>query len=568
MTELSRRTLLLRGAQLMTAAAATQSGLLDTLLEAQEPAHHQMQGMTPTEGPAVPKIGNTTPQRPWLHPERLAQFVDPLPIPAKLSAGELRPHPHEPGKQIRYHRIAMRRVPMRVHRDLEPTYIWSYGSDSYFGAPGPTIEARSNEPMLIEWANELPTEHFLPIDHNLCGAEKDKPLVRTAVHVHGAQVPPESDGYPEDWQTPGKSRTAFYPLQQDAATLWYHDHAMGIERLNQYAGLYGFFLIRNEAEEKLNLPSGKYEIPLAIADRFFYADGQLHYPDSGDPNAPWVSEIYGDVILANGTIFPYLDVEPRPYRIRLVNASNSRAYRFLFSNGHAFHQIGSDQGLLQSAVEMKELMLSPAERADLIIDFSSLAGMDFTLQDTKLPIMQFRVAKSASAQPALAKVQGIPTLLRTIDRIPESTAVKTRTFTLNEYMHPTTRVMLMLLNGQYWHEPVTEKPVLNSTEIWSFINTTADVHPIHLHLVRFQILDRRSFDVDEFLNRKTLTYLGPAGPPEDNELGWKDTVRTHPETVTRIVVPFHGYTGRYVWHCHLLEHAANEMMRPFEVVPA
>ncbi|HEY9126265.1 MAG TPA: multicopper oxidase, partial [Acidobacteriaceae bacterium] len=480
------------------------------------------------------------------------------------------------GKQVRYHRIAMRRVPMRVHRDLPPSFIWSYGET----APGPTIEARSNEPMLIEWVNELPTEHFLPIDHNLCGAGKDQPLVRTAVHVHGAVVPPESDGYPEDWQTPGKSKTALYPLDQSAATLWYHDHAMGIERLNQYAGLYGFFLIRDAEEEKLNLPAGKYEIPLAIADRFFYADGQLHYPDSGDPNAPWVSEVYGDVILANGAIFPYLEVEPRLYRIRLLNASNSRLYRFSLSNGHSFHQIGSDQGLLASPVEMKELMLSPAERADLLIEFSTLAGSDFTLQDSKLTIMQFRVSKPSAAasqsaeQPgiAAAKAHGVPALLHTplreIARIPESAAIKTRTFTLREYMDPKTRIMLMLLNDKRWHDPITEKPVLNSTEIWSFINTTEDMHPIHLHLVRFQILDRRGYDVDAFLNQNQFNYIGKAAPPEANELGWKDTVKAHPETVTRIIVPFRGHAGRYVWHCHLLEHAANEMMRPFEVVPA
>jgi spore coat protein A len=564
MTELSRRKLLLRGAQLMTAAAA--SPLLQTVLEAQAPK--QMEEMTHGDAPARAAAGSATSQRPWLHPERLTRFVDPLPIPQPLPAGEMRPHPHEAGKQVRYHRIAMRRVPVRVHRDLPQTFVWSYGSTS----PGPTIEARSGEPLLIEWANELPAEHFLPIDHNLCGAGKDQPQVRTAVHVHGAQVPPESDGYPEDCQTPGQSRTALYPMQQDAATLWYHDHAMGIERLNQYAGLYGFFLIRDEAEDKLNLPSGKYEIPIAIADRFFYADGQLHYPDSGDPNAPWISEIYGDVILANGTIFPYLDVEPRLYRIRLVNASNSRAYRFALSNGHAFHQIGSDQGLLAAPVEMKELMLSPAERADLLIDFSTLAGTDFTLQEQQLTIMQFRVARPETSQSSIAKTQGVPTLLHTplreIARIPESASVKSRTFFLKEYMNPRTRIMLMLLNDQRWHDPVTEKPILDSTEIWSFVNTTQDIHPIHLHLVRFQILDRRGFDVDAYLNQKQFNYLGETIPPEANERGWKDTVKTHPETVTRIIVPFHGYTGRYVWHCHLLEHAANEMMRPFEVVSA
>jgi spore coat protein A, manganese oxidase len=568
----SRRKLLLRGARLVAAAAAGQSGLLGNLLAQQQhpsppPKPGSMPGMVyDNPGPVAPAPPSAA-LRPWLHPERLERFVDPLPIPEPLEVTETRPHPQQPSLKIPYHRIAMRKVEVKVHRDLPATSIWSYGSSlsGSGGSPGPTVEARKGQPLLIEWANNLPAQHFLPIDHGLCGAGKDLPDVRTAVHVHGACVPPQSDGYPEDWQKPGESLTALYPMNQDAATLWYHDHAMGLERLNQYAGLFGFFLVRDEEEDALNLPRGKYEIPLAICDRFFFADGGLHYPDSGDPEAPWIPEIYGDVILANGAIFPYLEVEPRLYRIRLLNSSNSRAYLFSLSSGHHFHQIGTDQGLLPAPVELKNLMLSPAERADLLIDFSSLAGTEFTLQDQKLTIMQFRVGASptqANSKPPLE----MPSILRTIDRIPESHAVRTRTFALNEYMHPKSRVMLMLLNGQYWHEPVTEKPVLDSTEIWSFINTTQDIHPIHLHLVRFQILDRRPFDVDDYLNYKNFHYLGEAGPPEPNERGWKDTVKAHPETVTRIIVPFHGYLGRYVWHCHLLEHAANEMMRPFEVV--
>jgi spore coat protein A len=559
----SRRKLLLRGSRLMVAVAAGQNRLIGNLnLFAQSPMPDSMAGMHHGEpsgtGPAKSTAQAASAPRAWLHPERLARFVDPLPVPQTLVTGETRPHPHQPRVQVPYYRVAMRRVEVKVHRDLPPSSVWSYGSS----APGPTISPRKGQPVLIEWVNNLPGQHFLPIDHTLCGAGKDIPEVRTAVHVHGACVPPESDGYPENWQTPGQSLTAFYPMEQDAATLWYHDHAMGIERLNQYAGLYGFFLIRDEEEDALHLPSGKYEIPLAIADRFFYADGQLHYPDSGDPEAPWIPEIYGDVILANGVIFPYHEVEPRLYRFRLLNASNSRAYLFSLSNGHRFHQIGTDQGLLPAPVELKELMLSPAERADLLVDFSALAGTEFTLQDQNLTIMQFRVA--AAKQPA--KPVEMPAILRKIEPIPESAAVRTRTFTLNEYMHPKSHIMLMLLNGQYWHEPVTEKPELGSTEIWSFLNTTQDIHPIHLHLVRFQILDRRPFDVDDFLNYKKFGYTGPFAPPEPNERGWKDTVKTHPETETRIIVPFTGYLGRYVWHCHLLEHAANEMMRPFEVV--
>lgn len=515
---------------------------------------HSMASMHAAAAPA-----SEVAARPWLHPDRLAKYVDSLPIPSVIAPSGRSPQPGHPDTSIPAYRIQMRSIPVKVHRDLPATNVWSYGTNHL----GPTIEARQGQPILIEWANDLPKEHFLPIDHNLCGAGKDLPKVRTAVHVHGAAVPPESDGYPEDWQTPGQSRTNLYPMNQEAATLWYHDHAMGIERLNQYAGLYGFFLIRDAAEEALNLPSGKYEIPLAIADRFFYADGQLRYPDSGDPEAPWIPEVYGDVILANGAIFPYLEVEPRLYRFRLVNASNSRAYRFSLSNKQSFQQIGTDQGLLPSAVQLKELMLSPAERADLLIDFSALAGTEFTFQDQNRTILQFRVA---AAPPKPQPAPSVPTLLRTIEKIPESTSVRTRTFTLNEYQHPRTGTMLMLLNGQYWHEPVTEKPVLGSTEIWSFINTTQDIHPIHLHLVRFQILDRQAFDVDDYLSYQKFSYIGTAAPPEPNERGWKDTVQAYPETVTRIIIPFKGYAGRYVWHCHLLEHAANEMMRPFDVI--
>jgi spore coat protein A len=575
----SRRTLLLQGAQLIGAAAANSAGLL-TIGAPQSPAQNQAPAAANSMPEAMPGMSHSHPAapaqqgRPWLHPERLERFVDPLPIPAVHTSTESRPHPHQPDRKVPYYRIAMRQTEVKAHRDLPATSVWSYSSASAHGTvPAPTIEARKGEPILVEWANSLPTQHFLPIDHTLCGAGKEVPLVRTAVHVHGALVPPESDGYPENWQTPGQSLTAFYPLDQDASTLWYHDHAMGIERLNQYAGLFGFFLIRDAEEDALNLPRGKYEIPLAICDRFFFADGGLHYPDSGDPEAPWVQEIYGDVILANGVIFPYLEVEPRVYRFRLLNSSNSRHIRFSLSNGAHVQQIGSDQGLLPAAVELKELMLAPAERADLLIDFSSLAATRFTLQDSNLTIMQFRVGAAATAAvlPAGNKSGAIlpailPTVLRRIDRIPESASVRTRTFTLNEYMHPKTHVMLMLLNGQYWHEPVTEKPVLDSVEIWSFVNLTQDIHPIHLHLVRFQLLDRRPFDVDDYLNYKNFHYLGDAAQPEPNERGWKDTIQTHPETVTRIIVPFKGYPGRYVWHCHLLEHAANEMMRPFEVV--
>jgi spore coat protein A len=461
--------------------------------------------------------------------------------------------------------------------------MWSYGET----VPGPTIEARTNHPILVEWVNALPTAHFLPIDHTLHGAAADQPEVRTAVHVHGAKVPPQFDGFPEDWQTPSQTYQAVYPLNQDAATLWYHDHAMGIERLNQYAGLFGFFLLRDEAEDKLGLPSGKYEIPLAFADRLFAEDGSLYYPDSGDPAAPWIPELYGDAMLVNGKLTPFLEVEPRPYRFRVLNAANSRTWIFSLSNHQSFHQIGSDQGLLSAPIELNQLQLSPGERGDIIIDFSAASGQRLTLNNQSWELMQFRVASSpssvASPQSLVPSPSGfspsapgplvpaspvpVPSFLRSINPIPESASVKTRLMILREYMDVAPKRMLMLLNATRWHEPITERPELDSVEIWSFANTTGDIHPIHLHLVRFQILDRQSFDADEYLLSGKLNYRGAPALPPPGERGWKDTVQTYPETVTRIIVRFEGYTGRYVWHCHLLEHAANEMMRPFEVMP-
>jgi len=499
-----------------------------------------------------------------LRVDRLEKFVDPMPVPPVAKSLGMRAAAQgalgvQPGQMLESYQLTMRQVSTSIHRDVPPTPMWSYGET----VPGSTIEAKSGQPVLIEWVNALPEKHFLPIDHTLCGAEAAVPDVRTAVHVHGAKVPPQYDGFPEDWQTPGQRSQAIYPMNQDAATLWYHDHAMGIERLNQYAGLFGFFLVRDEAERKLGLPEGAYEVPLAFADRLFSEDGSLYYPDSGDPAAPWIPELYGDAMLVNGKLTPYLEVEPRAYRFRMLNASNSRTYIFSLSNKQAYWQIGTDQGLLAAPVELKQVSLAPGERADVVIDFSASAGKRFTFNNQFWDLMQFRVKEAAAGSRAPLTM---PAVLRVIPRTAESESVKTRLMILREYMSREPKRMLMLLNGTRWHEPVTERPELDSVEIWSFANTTADIHPIHLHLVRFQVLDRQSFDADEYLLSGKLNYQGPATAPPPGDMGWKDTVQTYPETVTRVIVRFEGYTGRYVWHCHLLEHAANEMMRPFEVV--
>ena len=453
----------------------------------------------------------------------------------------------------------MSQIENRVHRDLKPAGMGGYGGAS----TGPTMEVRFGEAILVEWVNALPDKHLIPIDHRIHGADANRPDVRTVVHLHGGKVPPESDGYPDDWYVPGKSAAYFYPNEQDAAMLWYHDHAIGITRLNIFAGLFGAYIIRDQSEDALGLPSGKYEIPLILYDRIFTLDGQLAYAVSGMPADHWMPEFFGNVILVNGKAFPYLQVEPREYRLRLINVSNSSFFHLSFSNGQMFHQIGSDLGLLAAPVALTSLMLSPAERADLIVDFSTHGGKQIVMRSDSFDVMQFRVA-AGSAKPSSSP----PAMLRKVPRTPEAQSVRTRLLSLNQYEDRRGNTMVMLLNATYWHQPITEDPTIDTTEIWSLINTTEDAHPIHLHMVRFQVLDRRAFDTIQYQASKTLVYTGPPVPPDLNEMGWKDTVRANPDMVTRIIVRFEGYTGRYVWHCHILEHEDNEMMRPFEIVPA
>ncbi|WP_263382652.1 multicopper oxidase family protein [Granulicella arctica] len=485
---------------------------------------------------------------PMLHTLELAPFVDPLPIPETL-----RPTRHHGHQALT---ITMQEVHAKVHRDVAPTRMWSYGP----GTLSPLIEARAGETLQIHWVNNLPAKHFLPIDHSLHGCGVEVPEVRTTAHLHGAKSPSSEDGYPDSWFVPGKSRTCTYPLQQEATALWFHDHAMGLNRLNTYAGLFGMLLLRDKVEDSLNLPSGRYEVPLILYDRDFTAAGQLFYDVSGDPESPWIPEFSADGILINGKIRPFFEVEPRLYRFRMLNTANSRFFNLSLSNGQPLVQIGCDQGLLAAPVTMKRLVLGCAERADVLIDFSQLAGQTIHLRTGALDILEFRVGK----QPAVAAV--IPKMFRPIERISESTAVKTRTLTLHEYQDEAARPMVMLINRKHWHEPTTELPKLNSTEIWEFVNLTEDTHPMHLHLVRFQVLDRRPFDTTDYLIRKKVRFTAPAAPPESNEYGWKDTVQCPPGMITRIIMRFEGYPGKYLYHCHILEHEANDMMRPFEVV--
>jgi spore coat protein A len=272
--------------------------------------------------------------------------------------------------------------------------------------------------------------------------------------------------------------------------------------------------------------------------------------------------VLGDAMLVNGRVQPFHPVEPRRYRLRILNAANSRFFNLGMSNGAAFLQIGADQGLLPAPVKLTTLLLAPGERGDLIVDFAPMRGERVSLTNGAFQMMQFRVASTRVDDPSR-----IPDQLSPVVRLTERTAARTREMTLNEYKDPAGNSMVMLLNRTPWHMPVTEVAKLGSTEIWSLINLTEDTHPIHLHHVRFQVVDRRAFDPEIYLLEKgKLHFTGPALAPHPNELGWKDVVQCPPSVVTRIHISFNGYPGRYLWHCHVQEHEANDMMRPYEII--
>ncbi|WP_028391398.1 multicopper oxidase family protein [Bacillus cihuensis] len=510
---------------------------------------------------------------------KLRKFVDPLPIPPVLK-------PSRRSENYTYYEVSMKESKQAIHRDMPETTIWGY-EGMY---PGPTIEVVQGEKVYVKWINDLPVHHLFPIDHTVHGAEKEIPNVRTVVHLHGGRTEPDSDGYPDAWFSKGfdefgsffQKRVYEYDNQQSSRALWYHDHAIGLTRLNIYAGLAGLYLIRDWHEGSLNLPSGKYEVPLLLQDRSFKEDGSLAYPEHPKDNVSGISpsiipSFFGDSIVVNGKVWPYLEVEPRKYRFRLLNAANARFFHLTLDSGQLFYQIGTDSGFLEHSIGVKSLLLAPAERLDVIIDFSNLIGKMITLKnaapthfpigdpvdpDTTGIIMQFQVTKPLSN----IDTSVIPSFMGPINWLAEHTARNDRYLQLSEEKDQYGRP-LFLLDQKKWDDPITENPHVGSTEIWNFINTDEDDHPIHIHLVQFQLLDRRSFDVNHFKQTKQIKYTSRPFPPHPGERGWKDTIRCPPGQITRVIIPFFPYTGQYVWHCHMLEHEDYEMMRPYRVLP-
>lgn len=438
------------------------------------------------------------------------RFAVPLTRPPVL-----RPTSHAGG-------IDLYDVTMRVaDADIVPGYktpVWGY--NGVF--PGPTIVARKGRPVLVRQRNTLTEE--------------------VSVHLHGANVPSLSDGHPtRDVIAPGGRRTYYYPNRQPGTMLFYHDHVHMMEAPHTYKGLQGLYIIEDPKEHRFGLPSGRYDMPLAITDRLFAADGNFRWPDG---------EFTGDVFLVNGKPFPYFAVDRRMYRFRLLNGSSiDGIMQVKLEDDSTFHVIGNDGGLLSQPVAVQTLSLWPGERADILVDFSRYAGgaqlklvNSFTEFGLPGEIMRFDVTGKG------ARHDRVPSRLQPIERLQESDAVRTRDVKMRTVLRPS---LAMLINDQVFDPARIDFTMKRGDiEIWNVINDDARYqvpHVLHTHLVRFQILDRDGL------------------PPRPEESGWKDSISVDYGKTARIIMRFGDYTGVYPFHCHLQWHGDVGMMAQMEV---
>jgi spore coat protein A, manganese oxidase len=638
-----------------------------------------------------------------LDPTSVPKYVTPLVIPPPMPQAK-KPKNKGP-RNYDYYEIAVQQFQQNILPDGMgmPTTVWSYAAAANPATrnyPAFTIEAKWNKPVRVKWINGLvdndgnPLPHLLPVDPTLHWAnppggdtardtrptftETPGPYtgpVPMVTHVHGAAgVGDESDGYAEAWFLPNSSNipagyarvgtwydffkqkflaekgeewapgtaTFQYPNSQRASTVWYHDHTLGMTRLNVYAGPAGFFIIRGGPEGDASLldarsggqallpgpapqaqdrPGTKYyEIPIAVQDRAFKTDGSLFYPDTRaffdgitgpyipdtDISPIWNPEFFGNTIVVNGKTWPFLNVEQRRYRFRFLNGCDARFLILDFSNipGVEVWQIGNEGGFLATPVNMtavngSKLLMSPAERADVIIDFTNVPlgshilanigpdepygggvpGVDFSVADpaTTGQVMRFNVGPIVGVDPSTPPQFLV---LPAIKPLPSATV--TRPVALLEEMSmyfadapaaamlgtvavdPDTGIGTWSMN--MWMDPITENPAVGATEIWEFYNATVDAHPMHIHEVLFQVIDRQDILVNEV--DKTVQVDSESSPtlPAPWENGWKDTVIALPGQVTRVKAQFNN-PGQFVWHCHIVEHEDNEMMRPFRIGP-
>ncbi len=608
----------------------------------------ELEVMLMTTTPADPRGGATSPDAAHQATSitgvsglSVEKFLDPMPIPPVITV--------PPHRELWELEITMRTECVTLHSQLPPTTVWTYNGSF----PGPTIMLRRGQKLRVNWQNEI-TGNFPVTAVQVLSANPTNPLDTpgpgrggvarpevaalppwTVVHLHGAQTGGGNDGWTENAMLPGNSQLAEYPNDQQATTLWYHDHAMAITALNVMSGLLGMYLIRDAEEDALGLPHGKHEVPLIICDRNFDTDADgnltgelLHKVNFAPPPNPdnLVLPFLGPFTLVNGVIWPHLEVDARWVRFRVLNASNSRFYQFELRDeddapiSGALHLIGTDGGLLCEPVALDQLTLAPAERADILINFEAFQGKRLTLVNTFFPpfepgttetnpdIMQFRVRPRPVQDPFGLPSTLSPSFVRlTHDTLPEHHH-RWLVLTLLDDRHPemwemeeleepppclpADGIVQVMLPGA--SEPTTLRRVgrtfkdaanfyihQESWEQWRILNLSAVAHPIHLHLVQFQALSRELFDITGFDTEvggttTPVVHTGE-GTLDPSEEGWKDTIRVSGQAddqgkavvgeLVSVIGQFGGASGRFMYHCHILEHEDEGMMSTFVVMP-
>jgi spore coat protein A len=428
-------------------------------------------------------------------------------------------------------------APARILPGLT-TQVWGYDGIT----PGPTIEVPRGRKALVRQVFGLPAVH---------------PTLRyqvwTSTHLHGSASLPQYDGYASDFTNPGEYKDYHYPNAQDARTLWYHDHGVHITAENAYMGLAAMYILHDALELSLPIPHGAFDVPLVLRDAMFTSSGELIFDDRSE------SSLYGDVILVNGRPWPAMPVQRRKYRFRILNASVSRSYELALDTGEPFTVIGTDGGLMPAPQEAPTIRQGIAERYEVVIDFERYqTGQRVVLQnlgppnnvdfDTTGVVMAFDVVGDAVDTRA--------------NEVPSELNPANETMNLSAEEVVTTRQMEFkregghwTINGQTWEDVINSgftrtiaNPRLGDVEIWELVNKSGGwFHPVHIHLVDFQILDRNG------------------APPEPYELGPKDTVYVGENETVRLLMRFGPHAGRYMMHCHNLVHEDHDMMVQFEV---
>uniref|UniRef100_K3XTE1 Plastocyanin-like domain-containing protein n=1 Tax=Setaria italica TaxID=4555 RepID=K3XTE1_SETIT len=520
----------------------------------------------------------------------LQMYVDPLPQMPKI-----RGYGFQQGRVVPVNlTIGMFQKKWKFHRDLPETPVFVYGQCADSATfPGPTIVARHDVPLAVTWENHLPDRHILPWDPTVPTAIPNHGGVPTVVHLHGSAHPPQSDGSAFAWFTAGFRETGpawtqatySYPNVQPPGNLWYHDHALGLTRANLLAGLLGTYVIEKpEVYAPMDLPCNGDDLHLVIADRSFNADGSLYMNSTGAAplvHPQWQPEYFGEVVTVNGKAWPFLAVHRRRYRLRILNASNARYFNVSLSDGTPFHVVGSDASYLTAPVTVPSLLISPAEIFDVVVDsFASPTAEVEMLNSAPHPF-----PTGAAPGPLNGKVMKFVVTPNGPRDPPDNSTVPDREVPYAGVASPGPASETRHI------DPVTETPRSGTTELWHVINLTGDNHPLHIHLGMFQavkmqqLLDLQAFagcmaQVNDAVRCGVDRHaVGPVVTVPEHEKTWKNVVKMPPGFVTTVVVafklvdtdqpyPFDATAEPgYVYHCHILDHEDNAMIRPLKLLP-